>query len=177
LSDDYWKGRTGSSSRSDADDPTEYDRGERERLAATQSSETDSSSTSGPGYFPTAPRAGGALDLTEFKESAAEVGREWGKDPDATLKGMLKVMAGFTILGGILGAIAGSFLHDGGLWLSWAKAFFFFASIIYVPMIIGATIVGRGTARGCLTIVFLGGLSVWMVWTYVLYPVIFSHIH
>lgn len=169
MSDDYWAGRTGSSSRDGADDPSEYDRGERERLEQrTSDPSASSSSSSGPGYSSTAPVAGGGLDLTQFKESAAGVGREWAKDPDRTVKGILKVMAGFTILGGVLGALVGSWLHDGGLWLSWAKAFFFFASIIYVPMIVGATLVGRGTARGCLTVVFLGGMTVFLVWTYVI---------
>ena len=177
MSDDYWAGRTGSSSREGADDPTEYDRGERERLAQSSSETSASPSSSGQDYSYTPPAAGGGLDLTQFSESAAEVGREWGKDPDSTLKGMLKVMTGFVILGGIAGGLVGSLLHDGGLWLSYAKAFFFFASIIYVPMIFWATIAGRATARGCLTIVFLGGLSVWMAWTYALYPAIFSHIH
>jgi hypothetical protein len=178
MSDDYMAGRTGSGSRSDADEPTEYDRGERDRLTAMAPQESDGGSGSGSsGYVSSVPVASGAMDLSGVRSAAAGMGTEWAKDPDRTLKWMLVVWFGFTVLGGILGFLVGSWLHDGGLWLSYAKVFFFFASIIYVPAILGATLVGRATARGCLTIVFLGGLSAFFVWTYALYPSIFVHIH
>jgi hypothetical protein len=177
MSDDYMAGRTASGSRWDADEPTEFDRGEHDRLAAMAPQESDGGSASdSSGYNSSVPVRSGAMDLTGVRSAAVGMGREWAKNPDLALKWMLVVWFGFTALGGVLGFLAGNWLHDGGLWLAYAKGFFFFASIIYVPAIIGATLVGRSTARGCLTIIFLGGLSAFFVWTYALYPAVFVHI-
>jgi hypothetical protein len=176
MTDDYNAGRTGDGSRQGADDPSEFDRGERDRLAAMAPQDSGGSSYSAPAEAPNYAVRSGAMDLTGVRDAAAGMGREWAKDPDHTLKWMLVVWSGFTILGGVLGFLAGIWLSDGGLWLTYAKIFFFFASIIYAPAILGATLSGKATARGCLTLVFLGGLSAYFVWVYALYPAVFVHI-
>jgi hypothetical protein len=177
MTDDYNAGRTGSGSRGDAGDPTEFDRGERDRLAAMAPQDSGGASGTGSSAFGSSvPAASGAMDLTGLEDAAADMGRAWAKDPDRALRWMLIVWFGFTLLGGVLGFLAGIWLQDGGLWLTYAKLFYFFASIIYVPVIVVSFLYRRGTLRGCLTIVFLGGLSAYFVWVYALYPAVFIHL-
>jgi hypothetical protein len=115
------------------------------------------------------------MDLSGVREAAAQTSQQWAKDPDATLKSMLKVIVGSTVIGGVIGALISG--GDIGQAVTFAKVFFWLvAGVVCLPVITGASLSGRGTRRGWLTILFLGGLVVYMAWKDVLYPIIFIHI-
>lgn len=157
MSDSFFKGRSGAS-YDEEDDLASFNRGREDAGLPTVSYHT-------------------WQDLPGVRKASRQTAIAWQANPDRTLKILLAQILGFSVLGAVLGYLAGNLLQNNGLWLSYAKVFFFFAIIANVPPIVGVTIRGRGTARGCLTIVFMGGMAVWMAWTYALYPAIFSHIH
>jgi hypothetical protein len=157
MSFDYDKGYRGAAREEDTSE-SEYQRGVQDRIA-------------GQPYEP----GRGAMDLSRLREASFGMGQAWAKNPDATLKAMLKVIFGITVIGGVVGALFSG--GNIGQAITFAKVFFWLAAgAIYVPAIIGVTLAGRGTRRGWLTILFLGGLVVYMAWKDVLYPVIFIHI-
>jgi hypothetical protein len=103
------------------------------------------------------------VDTTWARKGGVTLGRSWAVDPDGTLKGMLSAWAAFTLLGIVVGALVGAWLHDGGLWLAFGKITYFFVGILLVPVVVAVTLVGKGTLRGLLTVVMLGGLMVNLV--------------
>jgi hypothetical protein len=153
-------GRTGSSSREGAYDPTEFDRGERDRLEAMKPQESSGSGSSAAPLYVAS--ASGAADMSRTRAASARVGELWVQDPDGTMKSMLRVILGFTVVGGVAGFAVGTWLNDSSLWLTYAKFFFWFSGLVITSMLLGVTLVRQGTRRGTLTIIFLGGTLVVM---------------
>ena len=152
------------------DGSSEYDRGRRDAAAGNPSNE----------YFMASPdnvnAVGGGLDTTRPRAASVRVGEDWARHPDASVKAMIRVLFAFTVLGGVLGYFVGNWLHDSSLWPPYTRFFFFFDGLLVTSWLLGATLVGRGTKRGTLTLLFVGGSVVFMIWSYMLYPAIFSHI-
>lgn len=159
MSSDYdsgWHGWVGGNTSS-----AESQRGQRDRETGV--------------YLPT-PKSDSGGGMAGVEDASVEVGAEYAKDPDAAVKSWLRVLLAFTVLGGVLGFFVGNWLHDGGLWLSYAKFFFFFDGLLVTSWLLAATLMGRATKRGTLTLLFVGGSVAFMIWSYMLYPAIFIHI-
>ena len=116
------------------------------------------------------------MDLTRFRAASAQVGAQWAKDPKATLATMIKVLIGFTIVGGVIGTVLGLLLGDA--WtktgpLTWGVNFayvtFWFDGMITASWLIAASLF-KPTARGCLSLLILLAALVYMAWTIVLAP-------
>ena len=151
MSSDYEKGYRGEAGVNNA----EYQRGVQDQYLATPRPLIE------PAPLYVAP-ASGAADMSGVRSASANVGALWVKDPDGTMKSMLRVILGFTVVGGVVGFVVGNWLNDSSLWLSYAKFFFWFAGLVITSMLLGVTWVRQGTRRGTLTIIFLGGTLIVM---------------
>jgi hypothetical protein len=166
MSSDYQRGYRNEG----GDGSFEYDRGRRDAVAGHPSNE----------YYTASPEsasgARGGLDTTRLRAASVRVGEEWARDPNASVNAMIRVLFAFTVLGGVLGFFVGNWLHDSSLWLPYTRFFFFFDGLLVTSWLLGVTLVGRGTKRGTLTLLFVGGCVAFMIWSYMLYPAIFIHI-
>jgi hypothetical protein len=107
-------------------------------------------------------------DLSGVRRGGAAFAEAWTADADLAVKWTLATMVVFTAIGLGLGFLAANLLQNPGLPLTFAKIFFFFgAAAVYVPLLFVSNLLIKGTARGWLTLLFMGGLVLFLLKTYV----------
>jgi hypothetical protein len=155
---DYDKGYRGAAKDEDTNE-AEYARGQQDRIQGQPMG-----------------GAGGGTDLTRLRERSAAVGRAWVEDPKGTLAAMVKVLIGFTIVGGVIGTVLGLILGDA--WtktgaLTWGVNFayvaFWFDSLITASWLIAVAFY-KPTRRGLLVLLILLAALIYMAWTFVVAP-------
>ena len=149
---DYDRGYQGLGRTEDTND-LEYSRGEQDREAEDRA------------------QGGGSMDRVRGRW--ANVGALWVEDPHGTLASMIKVLTGFTIVGGVIGIVLGAVLGDA--WtktgpLTWGVNFAYVAFWVFGMMtaagLMGVSLV-KPTKRGTLVLLILVVALVYMLWTFV----------